>query len=227
MQASLFNLPIEEFLEATRGTKVSVHSHIGISCMASRVRARFYSDPMWRAQAALYWRAGVDGLYSFNANSITYGWCPNWDWKPFKEMGDPEVIEFMDKHYLVDHKPKIKKKGYKTYVYEVMPIGKLPVDIKTGEDFDLIIKVADDLAKAKAKGIAAKVILDVMLDSEETANSVTLNFNGKKLATSTKGQWLQANPENLTVKLGENQLSITSSKDGQIKAVELIVDYQN
>ncbi|MHC4124528.1 MAG: hypothetical protein ACYSSI_13210, partial [Planctomycetota bacterium] len=150
VQASMFNLPVEEFVEATKGTKVQVHPHLGITCMASRVRMKYHNDAVWRAQAALYWRVGVDGLYSFNANCITYFKDPNWNWQPFKEIGDPSIIEFMDKHYLVDHNPKTNK-SYEKYVNVVMPPSKLSAMIKADKDFPLTIKIADDLEKAKAK----------------------------------------------------------------------------
>ena len=72
--------PVEEFVQATRGTPVQVLAqNLGLFMQRRPRSARvlwnerdFYSPEMCRATAASHWRAGVDGIYLFNNHIIEF-----------------------------------------------------------------------------------------------------------------------------------------------------------
>jgi hypothetical protein len=225
MWGGVFRLPVKEFIQATRNTKTQVHAHIGISCTATRGRVPYYSDAMFRAQAAIYWKDGVDGLYTFNSSSIQH-YNRDWDWQPFHEIGDPKIIAHKDKHYLLDHHPKAPHTNYGPYTEIVMPPGQIPEALEPKKPVFLIFEIADDLDLALKKGINIKSSLQILFDTPKTAESTSICWNNQMLAMSLDGNWLRVNLESASINLGLNELKINSSTTGEVKAAELLVNYE-
>jgi len=225
MAGSVFRLPIEEYLQATRGTGVQVHAHFGMGSPAGQKHGSYHTDAMCRAQAALYWRAGVHGLYSFNANVIPLFCDEHWNWQPLREMGEPKLIAHMDKHYLVDYQDFDTSSCYGAYVKEVMPGAPLPVTLRKHEVAAIPVEVADDFDEARSKGIGAEVQLQVQFDRAKVAESAALHWNRAPLLRNQQEEWLRASLEPSTVHLGCNELQIVPACAGEVKAVEVLVHY--
>ena len=93
-------LPVEEYVEAARGTDVEVIAqNLGLFMQPRPLSAGFlwderdyYSTEMCRATAATHWRAGAEGVYLFNNHYLGVLRDRHYDRQPWKEIADPELI---------------------------------------------------------------------------------------------------------------------------------------
>lgn len=186
-------LPVEEYIEATKGTDVEVIAHIDISAGGwaySKPHHHgyvfwpdrgYFTNEMYRAVAANYWQAGVDGIYLWNNHLIKFARNIHFERTPWKEIGDPGVIARKNKHYIVD-RPMDWQDWNKEAEAPLIPDGPLPVSLtKTDDAAEIPIDIADDLLSASEDDLLDQVVLRVMIYNLTALDTLEFSLNGTVL----------------------------------------------
>jgi hypothetical protein len=190
-------LPVEEYVAACRNTGILVLAHIGLGPSWGMRQSLFFrgmpylrdympfTDAMYRAMAANYWRAGVDGIYLWNNHLIEYMYDPNWERQPWREIGDPDLIARMDKHYLLDHDmgllPLIGE-----FDRRLRPPAQLPAVLSdNGTPAEIQFDIADDVESSLADKVLEGVTLRLCIPHMTAYDRLVISLNGKPLDQDT------------------------------------------
>ncbi|MDA0745627.1 MAG: family 10 glycosylhydrolase [bacterium] len=220
-----YRLPIEEYQELAAGTDCKIVAQNLDGFKENRLRSArvlfgegdCYSAEMHRAVAACHWQAGADGIYIWNQDWVKFARDDRFDPQWWCEIGDPDVLAGLDKHYLVGPTGR----G-----------GSLPVEIAgSGDCADVEIDIADDPPEA---------MLRVMVEQLTSLDCVRFELNGVCLDATlvTKRYnyndcWLDFSVADV-LKRRWNRLSITvESRNPHVEAplvvrsVEALVRYRS
>ena len=203
-------LPVEEYVEAARDTDVEVIvQNLGVFKQIRPSSARllwderdYYSTEMCRATAATHWRAGADGIYLFNNHLIPVARDLHYDRQPWKEIADPSVIARKDKHYLKDQRE--------------WGMGPLPATLDgAGDETEVMLDIADDLASAAGDGALKEVTLRLMVEQLTALDELRFELNGKTLDPSLARRrllfndaWLDFDVSPPLMQQGYNRLNV-------------------
>lgn len=188
---SMQRLPVEEYIDATKGTDVEVIAHIdmdlnGIGGYPRRGHLGhvmwsdrgYYTIEMYRAIAANYWQAGVDGIYLWNNHLIKFARNIHFDSTSWREIADPDLIARKNKHYLVD-RPMDWLRWTNELGAPPIPKGPLPVRLtKTDDTAEIPIDIADDLLSASQDRLLDEVILRLMIYNLTALDTLEFSLNG-------------------------------------------------
>lgn len=164
----------------------------------------------WAGAATNAWNAGVDGIYTFNADPRL---------PECRAIGDPARLAKMDKVFGVDN---LDKERCKEHVYPRE--GRLPVDLSPGEVRSIVLPVGDDIAARAGNGEVRHLILRIYVDRMTYSDEVEFKLNGQVLETdvyyATDGVspvvcsnfLLRARPEPGNVRKGDNQFTALLKK---------------
>ena len=226
-------LPVEEYVEAARGTRTQIVAQgLGLFQQPRPLSAKliwnekdYYTAEMCRAVAAAHYRAGAQGIFVFNNHYLQVVRDRQYDRLPWKELGDPQVIARKDKHYLADQ----QKWG----------AGRLPLDLaKVGEEVEVSLDVADDLEAASREGVLKSATLRLLVDQLTPQDRLEVTLNGRPIGDPDTQHvffnetWLEfaAGPPQL--KQGWNRIgTAVRARNPQItsplslKSVEILVNY--
>ncbi len=167
-----YRLPIEEYRELAAGTECKIVAQNLDGFKERRPRSAhvlfgegdYYSTEMHRAVAARHWRAGADGIYIWNQDWIKFAKDDRFDPQSWKEIGNPDGLAGLDKHYLVGPSGR----G-----------GNLPVELAGhGETVRIQIDIADDLPSAQGR---VEAVLRVMVEHLTSLDRVRFELNGARL----------------------------------------------
>ena len=233
VHTSMHRVPVEEYVQACRGTPVQVIAqNLGMFWYGRPHSARVlyhepgvYPDAMCRAAAANYWRAGVDGLYLWNNHVIEYWWDDRYGRVPWGEIADPTLIAERDKHYVVDN-PHEWAEWAQELGAPPVPAGPLPVALRAaGDTTDIDIDIADDVASAAARGSFAQATLrllvvnltardaldyllnDTPLDADSAISRILYNDFWYEFALSPGALWQGWNRLRITVRRRNPQVA--------------------
>ncbi len=226
-------LPVEEFVEAARGTDAQVIAQgLGLFQQPRPLSARliwkekeYYSPEMCRAVAAAHFRAGAEGVFLFNNHYLQVVRDREYDRLPWKEIGDPDLIARKDKHYLVDQ--------------QIWGAGPLPLELASvGDKRRVSVDVADDLNAAVEDGALKEASLRLLVDHLTPLDRLEIRLNNKVLETPKPARiffnetWLEFDVTPL-LKQGWNKVdAILRSRNPQVtsplslKSVEVVVRYK-
>ena len=226
-----FGVTVGEYVELTR--------QVGCQLFARMIRhPRVFSDPdTVRATAATYWLDGADGIYFFNCwgREGTRAACVH-------EVGDPQVLDRLDKHYVVAQRPDPFPPVVHTVIRQPEANEPLPVHLHvTAGDRGAVVplKVADDVEAAAADGVLGEVALEVRLENWDAAEDELLfRLNGETLpepavrAESVQAAWLAFPLDGPPLRQGLNELEAVLRRRNRdligplaLTDVELIVRY--
>ena len=172
-------LPVEEYVEAAKGTGVQVIAqNLGLFMQPRPASAKilwherdYYSTEMCRATAAAHWRAGADGIYLFNNHLINVARDLDYDRQPWKEIADPSLISRKDKHYLVDQRE--------------WGMGPLPVTLEgPGDETEILVDIADDLAEAATDETLKDATLRLLVEQLTDLDDLQFDLNDNTLDAS-------------------------------------------
>jgi len=159
------NLPVKEFVEATRGT----------ACQLLACLGWYVPPPKARAAALNYWKAGVDGIYLFN-------WFATGESRrepSVMEIGDPELIARKDKHYVVD------RRLAEPWTI-ANPEAQLPLSLQrlsSGGGAIVSFVIGDDLDSAVSDNALEDVKLKLRLENLAKEDVLEFKLNGSALGT--------------------------------------------
>ena len=185
VHGSLHRVPVERYVELTRGTGVEILAQgLGLFRQGRSNSAKvlfgepeLYTTRMCRAAAASAWQAGADGLYLWNNHVIEYGRDADYDRQPWHELGDPQVIARLDKHYVVDEPANWDEMRYQFGAPPVAP-GPLPVSLDTpGDSTELRIDVADEVGAAESEGGPRRVVLRLLIEQLTALDELWFELN--------------------------------------------------
>ena len=170
-----FGMPVEEFVDAAKGTDCKVFAGIELAEMPA-LENSLATAKMIRAAALAYWKAGAEGIHVYNPHVITHYLRQE---LPFlREIGDPRLLEYLDKHYMATRASNYDDIAWYSYPKE------LPVALEEaplGEGQKVHVKVGDELEKAACVGITAEVTLRLRLIAMTPEDKVEFRFNGTML----------------------------------------------
>jgi hypothetical protein len=174
-------MPVDWLIEAAHEADISVYAMLqpysqpGDKPGTTRVHP---TPAMFRAAAANYWQAGVDGLYI---------WFMSWppgeiERAILDQLADPVQVLEGDKHYVVRTAPAESR--------EIEYPASLPVSIDPatdlGRSFEIPFVVADDLESSDpAVSRVTAVELRVCIRDLTLADRVEIRLNGTSLAGET------------------------------------------
>lgn len=166
------NLPIEEWVEAAKGTGCQVYGCI--SPLVGDDRRRAATVEMYRAAALNYWKSGVDGIYLADFFSRGWPFTPE-DYTILREVGDPDVIKHKDKHYWIPTTSSPGDEPYTSYQRQ------LPVTLKEGCEEKVRLKITDDLEGSSKVNILRLVKLRFRIVNNSIHDELTFALNGLRL----------------------------------------------
>jgi hypothetical protein len=226
-----YRLPIEKYVALAKGTKCQIvaqnlcafHEERGRSAAVLFGDWNYYTPEQYRAVAANHWQAGAQGQYIWNQHFLKFI-AHTGDPQSWREIGDPEILAHLNKHYLSSPSDR----G-----------GQLPVKLAVaGDKAAIAVEVADDFTPRQAPLTAPKAVLRVLVEHLTRLDDVTFTLNGAKLSREAAVRrlnyndcWLDFDVSGLIHK-GENTLGLAvAARNPHIRAplsvnsVETIVTY--
>ena len=189
VHGSMHRVPVEEYVEACRGTGIQVIAqNLGLFWWGRAFSAgvlfgepTVFSTEMCRASAATYWRAGVDGLYLWNNQLIRFSRDINYSGQQWREIGDPKTLKGRDKHYLANKTPARKTTATESQPPQAQP-GPVPMEIdQPGDTAAVRMDIADDVMGAKAGGNLEEATLRILLVNFTSVDDLEFRLNGETL----------------------------------------------
>lgn len=236
VHSSLHRVPVEEYVEATRGTDIeAIAQNLGLFWWNRPFSARVlwnepdvFSPEMCRASAATYWRAGVDGLYLWNNHLIEFNRYAPDHRRPWNEISDPELIDKLDKHYVIDTPPNWQDMAAELGGPPVPP-GQLPVSLKAaGETASAIIDIADDIDGSEPpKDIVAKLLITNLTKQDSVSyalNDVPVDSDQIETRLLYNECWVIIRPKKGQMIRGWNKFSISVDARNPFVAAPLTWD---
>ena len=186
----------------------------------------------WRGAAENFWRAGADGIYTFNFMPT-----PN---EPlvkelFQQIGSPQTLANLDKLFEIDYVPEFE--GDST---EAVPVSRaLPVPLyPIAWLHQASLPIGDDIPQAAKDGKLEAATMRVQLRGWQAGDAVEVRLNGAVLSPvkeepQAEWVWLTFHPEATQYRLGDNDVEFLVVKRAPgakeplvVSAVEVHVDYK-
>ena len=170
------NLPVENWVELSRGTDCKVYTCL--SPMVTDDRRATASVEMYRAAALNYFKAGVEGVYLLSFYSRGYPYTPE-DYTVLREMGDADIIKYKDKHYWV---PSATEKSY----YPDRSVDpQLPAVLDEGEGKTFQLRVSDQIEETAKIGILKEAELTLRIKNVTPHDELSFKLNDVPLSMET------------------------------------------
>lgn len=140
----------------------------------------------FRAQALTAWKLGADGIYLFNLFPDE-----NHDRK-YRELGDPNGLERLDKLYSLD---PVGRESFKRYIHDFdqykaqKPVSPLsPVELKPDSTYAVPMYLADRSLSQAILGKRPRVQARLQLENLDPQSAVGLSVNGHRLEPEERVQ---------------------------------------
>lgn len=167
------NLPLEEWVKVSKETDCQVYG-----CISALVNDDRMVNPtveMYRAAASNYWHTGVDGIY------LLQFWSRGWpltaeDYVVLREVGDPDVIRYKDKHYWVCTGPRDQ-----TYFPYPRQLPVVLEEMPRGLGKTIRFKFSDDIASSVKMDILRQVKLRLRILNITPNDELSFKLNGDLL----------------------------------------------
>lgn len=164
----------------------------------------------WAGAVTNAWRAGVDGIQTFNIFS------PHWE--GWRILGDRAVVANMEKTFAMDNK------NYRTWDHVIEREGRLPAELAEGKIQTFNLPVGDDIAGCTKSGKKPCLNMVIKIDRMTFSDKIEFRLNGSILNTEVYtvaegispvacGKFfLGAVPEPELIKLGDNKIEALLQK---------------
>ena len=226
------NYRLREWEDTVRdGHKYGVQVWASLDALVSRqCRARgkrvCNSAEMFRARAMNAWNAGVDAIYLFNWILDSRYFMDEGHIPLFNQLGDPEVLEHMDKVYVgevrnLDHgspwnSAYLAFKGSDEFIERPVAFSpEEPEELGPGEGTELTLRVGENVAAVKAKGLTPSVSLKLLATGIESPGDLCVTLNGRELTNGERvSDRVAFNVAPERVKKGPNTIAINRADNG-------------
>jgi hypothetical protein len=198
-----FTEPIDEIVRLAHRYGIPAYPTISASGMRGP-EGRYDSVEAWRGAAANMWRAGADGILTFNI-------FPSGPEPRFTDIGSPETLVGRDKLFVIDPVRMVEGDLAQGVVQgQVLP---LPIS-GDGEATSTILPIGDDLPAAAKTGTLAGADLRIRLGDPKAVGTVKVRLNGALQDPVQQNQqtgWLVFKPQAEHYRLGGNKLSFRAA----------------
>ncbi|OHB83370.1 MAG: hypothetical protein A2V98_23040 [Planctomycetes bacterium RBG_16_64_12] len=198
-----FTEPLDEIVNLAHAAGVPVYTTISASGMRGPEN-RYSSHEAWRGAAANMWRAGVDGIVTFNL-------FPNGPEPRFADIGSPETLAGRNKLFVIDSTRVLEG----DLVQGVTQGQTLPVAIPgDGKPATAVLPIGDDLPAAGKNGTLASAELRIQLRDLQAVDAVELRLNGAPLTPTQQDPesgWLVFSPQAEQYRVGRNELTFRAT----------------
>ena len=168
-----FDMPLEEFVEAARGTPCQVYGCI------EHLRPAM-DDAVIRGIASRFWSAGADGIYLFNY----FGKSPEWKRRMLNQLADPAALQRQDKRFHMEWTDRLAPSDLHDYAFRyAVPSVQLPVvlaEAQVGSGPVLCLGI-DDVEEAWAEGAVHSCVLRLKMDHYKAEDELEIRLNGEVL----------------------------------------------
>lgn len=220
-----FTEPLGEIARLAHARHVPVYPTISASGMRGRDN-RYGSVEAWRGAASNMWRAGADGIYTFNL-------FPPGPEPRFLEMGSPETLAGRDKLFVVDNVPTLE--GDLVQGIEQSQI--LPISVPgDGRACVVHLPIGDDLRSAARRETLKGVEMRVQLSEPRAMDTVEVRLNDALLTPVDKELekgWITFKPDVRQYRVGRNAVSFRAMNSSagvksltDVVSVEVHVSYR-
>ena len=231
------DMPIDWLIETAHRADASVYGILQpyVHDASTGAPQRIWPTPaQMRAAVANNWARDVDGLYT---------WFMRWplgdvERSILTELGDPELVNERDKHYMVAR--NLQTKDDRTHYRTPLPLEIDASDIGTRHPIPFY--VADDIVGSRDR--IRQVRLKINITDLVSADRLDIWLNGKPLneesclrtygsrITPYTSQWLEFRLKDVLPRQGQNLLKVVLEGRAQglvsplkVEHVELIVEY--
>jgi len=159
-----------------------------------------------RARAMEAWRAGADGLYTFN---LFDQHNPFW-----REAGDPEELNGMDKDYFSSFRGTGRAYGlpYKPYMNVSILTPQDPLPLSPGQTVSVPLPMCDDFKAATARGLSPSTTLRLQFSGNPPGMQYSLNDRPLS-APVREGDWLVFDVDPAFLAKGDNLVNLQLPAD--------------
>lgn len=189
--------------------RVAVWPCLSDSRVTGETRFRRASLESYRGRAANAWQAGADALHLFNSFNPK---SPMWS-----QLGSPETLRGLDKLFFVavrDGNPESWLAGGRRYRALPMLTPSDPLALEPGATQEVPLTVGDDLAAARAAGLAPVATAHARVRGLAGPDRLSLTLNGKPLAAPTAtDDWLDFPVPTESLAVGTNQVRLALASD--------------
>ena len=166
----------------------------------------------YRARAMNVWASGADGIQIFNCFDPTH---PLW-----RELGSPETLRGLTKHYYCTYLGPRMTKGYLVgggkYVRVPTLCPYAPVSLDPGQTHATTVNIGEDVNSGSGKDSPLRITLRLQVNGLSSPTAMTVNLDGTPLGIGTlKDDWLEFDVAAESVKQHENRVDIGLSKNAE------------
>jgi len=182
----------------------------------------------WRGAASNAWRAGADGIMTFNV----FPEMPGTDQTRrvqtiWSDISDPETLAGKDKLFCIENLGYTRDLcfcvGQSPWEEDV-----LPIEIEKGSTVERVLMVGDDISGREDR--VRSLRLRIRLDGLSEGDNVVVEMNDTTIEASVESpEWLAGDVPAKAMKVGRNVLAVTFAEGGakslSMTSVELTVRY--
>ena len=219
---------VREMAELIHSYGVPVHACIS----GSEMEREHGTVEAWRGAAMNVWRAGFDGVYTFN-------FFPSAPAERFSQMGSPETLKGLDKLYGVDCMDVANYAGYQRA--GIYAPDRLPLTLVAGGTVTAKLPVGEDIVANAPAGKSTDTCLRLRVSTLAQGDKVSVRINGEALGAATPVEPLSAEPAPAWLELdldpdlvqpGENLIEVqlvtprAVAESAVLDRLDLVVRYQ-
>ncbi len=183
---------------------VPVYPCLSDSRVKGETRFRRSSAASYRGRALNAWRAGANGIHLFNLF--------NPQSEVFRQVGDPQVLQSMDKLYFVtvrDGSPSKFLAGGQKHRHEPLLTPSYTKTIGNQSALTAHITIGDEVSDAEQQRSRKRFVLHLELPRLRSPEQVLVRFNGQSLSDGVlKDGWLDLPIPPHCMLQGENRIEI-------------------
>jgi len=176
--------PWEEMVKLGHEHDVPVYPCVTGSGMEGDTAKLRNSVECYRAQAMGVWRSGADGVYIYNYFEPD---SPLW-----RELGDPETLQKLDKVYFVSVRGFRMMDSFLEGAERFLRLPTLcperPEALRAGRPTVVSLEVGEDVLWGKNEGIAPHITLGLQVEKLKNADELSVLLNGEALRDGVLGE---------------------------------------
>lgn len=184
---------------------VPVYPSLDESRVRNDTRKVRNSIEAYRGRAKNCWNAGADGIYLFNLFDPT---APHW-----RELGDPQGLEKLDKIYFVAARGAARARSFLAEGERFATAPTLcpdrPVALAIGRPYKTTLAVGDNVLWGKEQGVTPEITLSLEVDGLAGAGDLSVTLNRRAVGDGVlASKWLDYDLSPEAVQKGANQIEI-------------------
>ena len=191
-------------------------------------RKRRMNIETYRARAMNVWASGADGIQIFNCFDPTH---PLW-----RELGSPQTLQGLTKHYYGTYLGPRMTKGYliggDKYIRLPTLCPYAPVALKPGQAHTTTINIGEDVNSPDLQALAPRITLCLQVSDQSNPTEITVGLNDSALRSAKmKDDWLEFNVAPKLLRQHENRVEMRlankAKANSTVRDLMVVVEYNN